>query len=326
MNNKPRRLRKNKEIRSLVRETRVSVDSLVLPIFLEEGANIKVPISSLDGHFRYSCDTVFDIIDKSLKNGITKFLLFGIPKNKDKYGSGAYDQNGIIQKAITTIKQKYKDEVFLITDVCMCEYTESGHCGILKNGFVDNDETLKYLQKIALSHAIAGADMIAPSDMMDGRIVAIRNELDKNGFNTLPIMSYAVKYLSSFYGPFRVAANSAPTFGDRKSYQMDYHNKKEAMKEALLDIEEGADIIMVKPALSYLDIINDISNNINLPIASYSVSGEYAMIKTAGKQGIIDEYGIMCETTIAMFRAGTDILITYFANEIANAITKGDIG
>lgn len=320
-----RRLRANENIRSMIRETRLSSDSLILPLFLEEGKNIKTPIDSLDGHYRYSPDMVGEAVENALKHGIKKLLLFGIPSHKDEIGSSAFDDDGIVQQGIRKIKEQYKD-IYIITDVCMCEYTSHGHCGILHSHDVDNDATLEYLSKIAVSHAKAGSDMIAPSDMMDGRIKAIRNSLDDNGFTNTPIMSYAVKYSSSFYGPFRDAAGSAPSFGNRKTYQMDYHNSREAMREAIADTREGADILMVKPAMSYLDIVKELSYNTNLPIAAYSVSGEYAMIKAASKMGLIDEYGIMCESAVSIFRAGADILITYYANEIADAIKKGDIG
>ncbi len=326
MRERPRRLRSNVLIRDMVRETRVSQKSLVLPIFLEEGKNIKAPIASLDGHFRYSPDMVFDCVDSALQNGVSKFLLFGIPKNKDEKGSEGYNPNGVVQEGIKRLKEQYGDKIYLISDVCMCEYTSHGHCGILDGNTVDNDKTLEYLNKIALSHAVSGVDMIAPSDMMDGRISSMRDALDSNNFTDIPIMSYAIKYASSFYGPFREAAGSAPSFGDRKAYQMDYHNVKEGLKEAMLDEAQGADILMVKPALSYLDVISRLSENTNLPIAAYSVSGEYAMIKNAAKQGLIDEYGVMCESAVSIFRSGADILITYFANELANAIKKGDIG
>lgn len=326
MINRPRRLRKNEIIRGMIRETRVSKDGLIYPIFFEEGENIKAPIESLDGQFRFSPDRASEIIDECLEHGINKVLLFGIPKEKDEVGSQAYASHGIVQEAIRAIKDQYKDQVYVITDVCMCEYTSHGHCGILNGHEVDNDKTLTHLQATALSHAEAGADMVAPSDMMDGRVGAIRQALDANGFADIPIMSYAAKYASKFYGPFRTAAGSAPSFGDRKSYQMDPHNVREAMKEALLDEEEGADILMVKPALAYLDVIRELTERTDLPIATYSVSGEYAMIKAAGKAGLIDEYGIMCESTVSMFRAGADMIITYFAKEIADAIRKGDIG
>ncbi len=326
MINRPRRTRTNPFVRDLVRETRVSEKSLILPIFIEEGKNIKTEISSLDGHFRYSPDRLFECVDSALENGVSKFLLFGIPKNKDEKGSSAYDDNGVLQEGLRTLKQQYKDKIYLISDVCMCEYTSHGHCGILDGQTVNNDKTLEYLNKIAISHAKAGADMVAPSDMMDGRILSMRNALDHENFLNTPIMSYAIKYASSFYGPFREAAGSAPSFGDRKSYQMDYHNVKEGLKEAIIDESEGADILMVKPALSYLDVISKLRQNTNLPIAAYSVSGEYAMIKNAAKAGLIDEYGVMCESAVSIFRSGSDILITYFANELAKAIKKGDIG
>lgn len=326
MINRPRRLRANPLIRGMVRETRASRDSLIYPVFFEEGENIKTEIPAMEGQYRYSPDRAREVIDECLAHGVNKVLLFGIPKEKDEKGSQAYAENGIVQQAVRAIKEEYKDEVYVITDVCMCEYTSHGHCGILCGHDVDNDETLKYLAATAVSHAAAGADMVAPSDMMDGHIAALRSGLDENGFKNIPIMSYAVKYASKFYGPFRDAAGSAPSFGDRKTYQMDYHNLKEGMKEALIDEEEGADILMVKPALSYLDVIRELSYNTNLPIATYSVSGEYAMIKNAGKAGLIDEYGIMCETATSMYRAGADIIMTYYAKEIADAIVKGDIG
>ncbi len=323
---RPRRLRSGEIVRGMVRETRASRDSLIYPIFFEEGKNIKTPIDAMDGQFRYSPDRAKEIIDRCLSCGVNKVLLFGIPKEKDEKGSQAYAENGIVQQAVRAIKEEYGDSVYVVTDVCMCEYTSHGHCGILCGHDVDNDETLKYLTATAVSHAEAGADMVAPSDMMDGRVAAIREGLDGKGFKNVPIMSYAVKYASKFYGPFREAAGSAPSFGDRKTYQMDPHNVREAMREAMYDEEEGADILMVKPALSYLDVIKELSYNTNLPVATYSVSGEYSMIKNAGKAGLIDEYGIMCETTASMFRAGADIVITYYAMEAADAIVKGDIG
>ena len=323
---RPRRLRSGEIVRGMVRETRASRDSLIYPIFFEEGKNIKTPIDAMDGQFRYSPDRAKEIIDQCLSHGVNKVLLFGIPKEKDEKGSQAYAENGIVQQAVRTIKEEYGDSVYVVTDVCMCEYTSHGHCGILCGHDVDNDETLKYLTATVVSHAEAGADMVAPSDMMDGRVAAIREGLDRKGFKNVPIMSYAVKYASKFYGPFREAAGSAPSFGDRKTYQMDPHNVREAMREAMYDEEEGADILMVKPALSYLDVIKELSYNTNLPVATYSVSGEYSMIKNAGKAGLIDEYGIMCETTASMFRAGADIVITYYAMEAADAIVKGDIG
>ena len=255
-----------------------------------------------------------------------KFLLFGLPCHKDACGSEAYNDQGIVQQGLRAIRQAFGQQVYLVTDVCMCEYTSHGHCGILDGQTVDNDKTLEYLARIAVSHAQAGADMVAPSDMMDGRVLAIRQALDANGLQNTPILSYAVKYASSFYGPFRDAAGSAPSFGDRKTYQMDCHNWKEALKEAATDEQEGADLLMVKPALAYLDVIREVSRHTNLPLAAYSVSGEYAMIKAAAAQGLIDEYGVMCESAVSVFRAGADILITYYAKELAQAMRKGDIG
>lgn len=325
MIHRPRRLRKTELLRGLVRETRLSADSLIYPLFLEAGTNIATPIPSLEGQIRYSPDRVWEGIETMLQSGVRKVLLFGIPAQKDELGSDAYHENGIVQQGIRAIKERYP-EVMVITDVCMCEYTSHGHCGILCGEQVDNDKTLDYLTRIAVSHAQAGADMVAPSDMMDGRILAMRNGLDANGFADVPILSYAVKYASSFYGPFRDAAGSAPSFGNRKGYQMDYHNRREAMREAALDTEEGADMLMVKPALAYLDIIREVSQSSKLPIAAYSVSGEYAMIKAAAKAGLIDEHGVMCESAVAVFRAGADILITYYAKEIAEAIRRGEIG
>lgn len=324
--NRPRRLRSNPAIRSLTRETRVSPGSLIYPLFLRAGSNIKAEISALPDQYHYSPDMVFDGIEQALKAGVNKFLLFGLPAEKDPLGSDAYSPDGIIQQGLLAIKDRYGDSVYLITDICLCEYTSHGHCGILDGHYVHNDQTLEYLAKIAVSHAQAGADMVAPSDMMDGRVAAIRQALDEHGFINMPIMSYAVKYASAFYGPFRVAAASAPSFGDRKTYQMDCHNVKEALKEAKLDEQEGADIVMVKPALAYLDVIKAVAAHTNLPVAAYSVSGEYAMIKAAAKAGLIDEYGVMCESAVAVFRAGANILISYYAKELAQAMYKGDIG
>ena len=322
---RPRRLRNSDVLRDMVRETRISPKSLVYPLFIKEGNNIKSEISSLPNNFHYSPDRVGEAIEEALKNDVHSVLLFGLPNHKDELGSEAYAEEGVVQQGIRNIKRQYP-EMQVITDVCMCEYTSHGHCGILNKCSVDNDITLDYLARIALSHVEAGADMIAPSDMMDGRIDAIRKALDKNGHFNIPIMSYAVKYASSFYGPFRDAAGSAPSFGNRKAYQMDYHNKREAIKEAFIDANEGADILMVKPALAYLDIIKEVKDNTNIPLAAYSVSGEYAMIKSAAAQGLIDEYGVMCESAVSIFRAGADILISYYAKEIAQAIKRGDIG
>lgn len=326
MVNRPRRLRLTQNIRDMTRETRLSSNSLILPLFIKEGHNIKNPISSLEGHFHFSPDRVCEAVEGALNNGVKQVLLFGLPAEKDAKGSGSYCENGVVQQGIREIKSRYKDDITVITDLCMCEYTSHGHCGILTGETVDNDKTLQSLCKIALSHAEAGADIIAPSDMMDGRVGAIRDSLDDNNFADILIMSYAVKYASAFYGPFRDAAGSAPSFGNRKSYQMDYHNKKEAIKEALLDVQEGADILMVKPALAYLDVINEVARATNLPLAAYSVSGEFAMIKAAANQGLVDEYLMMCESAVSIFRAGANILISYYANELAAAINKGDIG
>lgn len=322
---RPRRLRGSDTLRRMVRETRVSPDSLIYPLFLIEGENIKEPIPSLEGQWRYSPDRICEEIEECMTAGVKRVLLFGIPAHKDACGSSAWDPNGVVQQGIRAIKAKFPD-CYVITDVCMCEYTDHGHCGILHDHEVDNDETLRVLAKTALSHAQAGADMVAPSDMMDGRIAAIRQALDDNGYKNVPIMSYSAKYASAFYGPFRDAAGSAPAFGDRQGYQMDPHNRREAMKECALDVEEGADILMVKPALSYLDIIRECSDAFDLPMAAYSVSGEYAMIKAAGKAGLIDEHRVMCESALSIFRAGADILITYYAKELAQAMKRGELG
>ena len=322
---RPRRLRSSDSLRRMVRETRVSPDSLIYPIFVDELLQGKRPIDSLPGQYQYGLDCVCDAIQECLDAGVGRCILFGIPAKKDALGSSAWDKNGVVQQAVRAIKAKYPD-FYVITDVCMCEYTDHGHCGALCNHEVDNDATLELLSKVALSHAVAGADMVAPSDMMDGRVAAIRATLDDAGFLNVPIMAYSAKYASAFYGPFRSAAGSAPSFGDRKGYQMDPHNRKEAMKECALDVEEGADIIMVKPALSYLDIIRECSDAFDLPMCAYSVSGEYAMIKAAAQAGLVDEYRIMCESALSVYRAGADILITYYAKELAQAMIKGDIG
>ena len=323
---RPRRLRYTDSIRRLVRETRMSPEALILPVFLKDGKGIRSEIPSLEGQYHYSVDTVCADLEKFMKNGVDKFLLFGLPEHKDECGSESFAEDGIVQRGVREIKKQFGKDALVVTDVCMCEYTSHGHCGILDGQYVDNDKTLEYIARIAVSHAAAGADIVAPSDMMDGRVLAIREALDANRFLNTAILSYAVKYASSFYGPFRDAAGSAPSFGDRKSYQMDYHNVREAIKEALTDEDEGADILMVKPALSYLDVIAKVKEATDLPLATYSVSGEYAMIRNAGRQGLINEYGVMCESAASMFRAGADILITYFANELAGAIRKGDIG
>ena len=322
---RPRRLRSSDCLRRMVRETRVSPDSLIYPLFLIEGENIVEPIPSLEGQYRYSPDRVGEAVEECLKAGVTRVLLFGIPAHKDACGSSAWDENGIVQQGIRAIKEQYP-QCYIITDVCMCEYTSHGHCGILCGETVDNDKTLEVLCKTALSHVKAGADMVAPSDMMDGRVGAIRRTLDEAGYTNIPIMAYSAKYASAFYGPFRDAAGSAPAFGDRRGYQMDPHNRKEAIRECALDVEEGADILMVKPALSYLDVIREVSDTFDLPLCAYQVSGEYAMIKAAGAAGLIDEYRLLCESALSIYRAGANILITYFAKELAEAMRKGDMG
>lgn len=326
---RPRRLRRSELIRELACETKMSNKSLIYPLFLKYGTNFKEEIPSLLGQYHYSIDRVCEAIDESLESGVNKFILFGAIEEceKDAVGSNADNENGIIQQALFEIKKRFNDDVQLITDVCMCEYTSHGHCGILneKNKEVNNDATLERLKSIAISHVNAGSDILAPSDMMDGRVLAIRTALDKANFTEIPIMSYSVKYSSSFYNPFRDAVDSTPSFGDRKSYQMDYHNVKEALKEAKSDTIEGADILMVKPALSYLDVISKVKNITNSPVAAYSVSGEYAMIKNAGLAGIINEYDVMRETATSIYRAGADILISYFAKELSQAMIKGDM-
>lgn len=322
---RPRRLRTSAGLRKLVRETRISPESLIWPIFVVEGEKIYEEIPSLPGQYHYSPDQLYHMVERAKAHGVTRVILFGLPKDKDEIGSGAWATDGIVQQGIRKIKE-LAPEMYVVTDVCMCEYTSHGHCGILCDHYVDNDQTIERLAQIALSHAEAGADMVAPSDMMDGRVAAIREKLDANGFVNVPIMSYAAKYASFFYGPFRDAAGSAPSFGDRRSYQMDWHNGREAMRECELDVQEGADILMIKPALSYLDLVYQCKQRFDLPVAAYAVSGEYAMIKATAKAGLIDEYGVMCESAVSIYRAGADILITYFACELADAIRKGDIG
>ena len=320
-----RRLKANANIRNMVRETRISKDSLIYPMFFEEGENIFEEIESMPGQYRMSIDRCDSVIKELLDTGVKSVMLFGIPKNKDEVGSEAYHDHGIVQEAIRYIKKNYPD-IYVIGDVCMCEYTSHGHCGILKGHDVDNDTTIKYIAKIALSQVEAGADMVAPSDMMDGRVGEIRELLDANGYENIPIMSYSAKYASAFYGPFRAAADSAPAFGDRKTYQMDVHNIREALKEVYDDVAEGADIVMVKPAMSFLDVVTKVKEITDIPVAAYSVSGEYAMVKSAAKNGFIDEEKIMCEMAVSAFRAGADIYITYYAKELAKCIDKGLIG
>lgn len=323
--NRPRRLRGNAVLRKMVRETRMDKSSLVYPMFVMEGENKKEEIPSMMGQYRYSVDRMEEKLIELKDAGVSSVMLFGIPGAKDEVGSGAYAQDGIVQKAFRKAKEVCPD-LYMIGDVCMCEYTSHGHCGVLCGQEVDNDKTLELLAKTALTQVQAGADMVAPSDMMDGRVRAIRRILDENGYTNTPIMSYAVKFASSFYGPFRDAADSAPSFGDRKSYQMDFHNRRESLKEAALDVEEGADIVMVKPAMAYGDLIREVKNMTNVPVASYSVSGEYSMVKTTAKAGFVDETSIMCEMAVSAYRAGTDIYITYFAKELAKCMDEGRIG
>ena len=322
---RPRRLRGSEVLRKMVRETRMDKASLIYPMFVKEGSGIIEEIPTMPGQFRYSVDTQGEILSRLQDAGVKNVMFFGIPDHKDEVGSGAYDPEGIVQKALRQARKDFP-EMYLITDVCMCEYTSHGHCGVLCGHDVDNDRTLELLAKTALSHVEAGADMVAPSDMMDGRVRAIREMLDANGHYTAPIMSYAVKYASGFYGPFRDAAGSAPSFGDRKSYQMDFHNSREGIKEALMDVEEGADIIMVKPAMAYQDMISRVRDEVNVPVAAYSVSGEYAMVKAGASLGYIEEERIISEMAVGVYRAGADIYLTYFAPEIARLMDEGRIG
>jgi len=316
---RPRRLRKNENFRRMVRETSLSVDDMVYPLFVVEGKGVKKPISSMPGNFQMSVDHLVREVGKTKELGIPAVLLFGIPEKKDEAASGAFAQDGIVQRAVRRIKDRTPD-ILVITDVCLCEYTSHGHCGMMEKGDVDNDPTIEVLAETALSHAKAGADMVAPSAMMDGQIGAIREVLDESGYETVPIMAYAAKYASCFYGPFREAAESAPQYGDRKSYQMDPANSDEAIREMTLDVEEGADILMVKPALPYLDIIRRAKEEFDLPIAAYNVSGEFSMIKAAANLGWLDGERAMMESLVSIKRAGADIIITYFAQEAAKII------
>ncbi|MCI6728754.1 MAG: porphobilinogen synthase [Clostridiales bacterium] len=322
---RPRRLRRTEQLRRMVRETRMDKSSLIYPAFVAEGIREREEISAMPGQYRHTLDTILTQTETLLRAGVDKMMLFGIPAEKDPLGSQAYCSHGIVQRAMTAIKERFP-EMYLIGDVCMCEYTSHGHCGILKGVEVDNDTTLQYLARIALSQVQAGADMVAPSDMMDGRVGAIRRLLDEQGFEEVPIMSYAVKYASSFYGPFREAAGSAPAFGDRRSYQMDFHNVREGLKEAALDEAEGADILMVKPALAYGDVIAKVKAQTTLPVAAYSVSGEYSMVKCAARAGCIDEARIACEMAASAYRAGADIYLSYFAPELAGYMDEGRLG
>ncbi len=316
-----RRLRTSASMRRLVRETAVSVDDLVYPLFVREGAGLKEPIKSMDGCFHFSPDTIVAEAAEVASLGIPAVLLFGLPAKKDPTGSQAWAEDGVVQQAIKAIKKETPD-LLVITDVCLCEFTDHGHCGVIKDGTVDNDPTCELLAKMALSHAQAGADIVAPSDMMDGRVKYIRQALEENGFKDLALMSYAAKYASAFYGPFRDAAESAPAFGDRRSYQMDAGNSDQAMAEIALDIKEGADIVMVKPALAYMDIIYRARQRFDCPIAAYNVSGEYMMVKSSSAAGLADEEATMMEVLTSLKRAGADILITYFAKDAAKKLQK----
>jgi porphobilinogen synthase len=319
--NRTRRLRKTEGIRRLVRENRLTVDDLIYPLFIEEGNSIELEIESMPGIKRFSLDRISKELDEVVSLNIPAVLLFGIPTNKDEVGSETWNDNGIIQQAIRFIKQNYPG-LYVITDVCFCEFTSHGHCGVIHNNDLDNDATLPNLARQVVSHAKAGADMVAPSGMLDGMIATMREALDNTGFYDLPIMSYAVKYASAFYGPFRDAVDSAPSFGDRRTYQMDPANRDEGLREANFDDQEGADILMVKPAMSYLDIVRDLKTNFDRPIACYNVSGEYAMIKAADAKGWIDGERVMMESLLSMKRAGADIIITYFAKEVARLLNK----
>jgi len=319
---RPRRMRQNETLRAMIRETRLSPDQMIYPLFIMPGKGKREEVSSMPGVFRLSVDQLKKEAASCMEVGVNSVILFGLPEKKDAMGSGAYAGDGIVQRAIRELKDSAPD-LNVVTDVCLCEYTDHGHCGCLVGHEVDNDATLELLAKTALSHVKAGADMVAPSDMMDGRVSEIRSVLDENNYHMTPIMSYAVKYASAFYGPFRDAADCAPQFGDRRSYQMDPANVREALREATLDVEEGADILMVKPAVAYLDIISHLREEFDLPVAAYHVSGEYAMIKAAAEKGWIDGDRVMAETLLSIRRAGADIIITYFAKDMARLLQQG---
>lgn len=318
---RPRRMRRNEALRKMVRETALSVDDFILPLFAIDGKGVKNPIDAMPGNYQLSIDNLIKTARQAFDMGIPGIILFGIPNRKDPLGTQAYAKDGIVQRAVKAVKDKIP-ELVVITDVCLCEYTDHGHCGFVDGHTVDNDATLDLLAKTALSHASSGADMVAPSDMMDGRVAEIRSTLDENDYSHIPIMSYAAKYCSAYYGPFREAAQSAPKFGDRRTYQMDPANAREAIREATMDVEEGADIIMVKPALAYLDIICRVRDEVDLPVAAYNVSGEFSMIKAAEKMGWIDGQKVMMETLTSIKRAGADLILTYFAMEAADLINK----
>ena len=319
-----RRLRSDERIRSMMRETRLHRKDFIYPLFVIEGENIQNPVESMPGIYQYSIDRLPEILELVKAAGIGGIMLFGIPQHKDPQGSQAYAKDGITQRAVRFIRKHYP-EIYIVVDVCLCEYTSHGHCGMVSGTEILNDETLPLLAKMALSLVEAGADMVAPSDMMDGRVAAIRSALDEAGFAQTPIMAYSAKFASAYYGPFRDAADSAPAFGDRKTYQMDVHNRREAVKEALMDIEEGADIVMVKPAMAYGDIIREVKDAADVPVAAYSVSGEYAMIKAAAA-GYMDEEKTVIETAVCAYRAGADLYISYFAKELALYMKEGKMG
>ena len=321
-----RRLRSTPVLRRLVRETRVSAAALVYPLFIRDGQGVREELTSMPGQIRYSPDTICEGIEAALSDGVSSFLLFGIPDFKDARGSGAYAPDGVVQQALINIKRAFASDAYLITDVCLCEYTDHGHCGLIVDDAVDNDSTLPLLAQTALSQLAAGSDMVAPSGMMDGTIAALRSALDSQGFVSAPILSYAAKYASAFYGPFRDAAGSTPQFGDRRAYQMDYHNSREALHRIATEIEQEADAIIVKPAQPCLDIIRQARDSFDVPVAAYQVSGEYAMIKAAGAADMIDEHLVMLESAVGIFRAGADILISYFGPQLALAIHRGEIG
>lgn len=320
-----RRLRGTDQLRRMVRETRADASSLIYPAFVCEGSNIKEEIPSMPGQYRWSLDRFGEKLEELSEAGVGALMLFGIPAEKDEVGSGAYADDGIVQRALDVCLHE-APHIYRITDVCLCEYTSHGHCGVLAGDTVDNDPTVDLLAKTAVSHAQAGAQMVAPSDMMDGRVLGIRTALDAAGFSATPLMAYSVKYASAFYGPFREAADSAPAFGDRRAYQMDVHNRREGVKKALQDVEQGADIVMVKPAMAFLDLVREVYDAVNVPVAAYSVSGEYAMVKAAAEKGWIDERRIVGEMAASAFRAGTSVYLTYYAELIAQLMAEGEIG
>ncbi len=318
---RPRRMRRTEALRRMIRETALSPDDFILPLFAVEGKDVRNPIPSMPGHFQQSIDHLLTCVQDAADQSIPAVILFGLPDKKDPLGTRAYAKDGIVQKAVRAVKERFP-EMVVITDVCLCQYTDHGHCGVLDGREIDNDGSLDLLARTALSHAQAGADMVAPSDMMDGRVAEIRALLDDNSFSQIPIMAYSAKYCSAFYGPFREAADSAPQFGDRRTYQMDPANAQEAIREATMDVEEGADIIMVKPALPYLDIISRLREEIDLPLAAYNVSGEFSMIKAAAQMGWVDEERVMMESLTAIKRAGADMILTYFAVEAARLLNR----